>query len=68
LKKAEGLVKKFHLSFKSFTSMAQSLIKKLDKVEHQGIDEDDNSVMNTSFSCFKEPGEVVTENVTKELR
>jgi ATP-binding cassette subfamily F protein 3 len=29
--------------------MAQSLIKKLDKVERIEVDEDDNSVMNISF-------------------
>jgi ATP-binding cassette subfamily F protein 3 len=31
--------------------MAQSLIKKLDKVERIEVDEDDNSVMNI-VSCF----------------
>jgi ATP-binding cassette subfamily F protein 3 len=33
----------------SKASMAQSLIKKLDKVERIEVDEDDNSVMNISF-------------------
>jgi ATP-binding cassette subfamily F protein 3 len=33
--------------------MAQSLIKKLDKVERIEVDEDDNSVMNISFLFLK---------------
>jgi ATP-binding cassette subfamily F protein 3 len=48
--------------------MAQSLIKKLDKVERIEVDEDDNSVMNISFPLSKEPGKVVieAEEVTKK--
>ena len=48
--------------------MAQSLIKKLDKVERIEVDEDDNSVMNISFPVSKVPGKVVieAENVTKK--
>jgi len=47
--------------------MAQSLIKKLDKVERIEVDEDDNSVMNISFPVSQVPGRVVieAENVTK---
>ena len=47
--------------------MAQSLIKKLDKVERIEVDEDDNSVMNISFPVSKVPGKVVIEadHVTK---
>jgi ATP-binding cassette subfamily F protein 3 len=47
--------------------MAQSLIKKLDKVERIEVDEDDNSVMNISFPVSKVPGRVVieAEHVTK---
>jgi ATP-binding cassette subfamily F protein 3 len=33
--------------------MAQSLIKKLDKVERIEVDEDDNSVMNILLSVLK---------------
>ena len=47
--------------------MAQSLIKKLDKVERIEVDEDDNSVMNISFPVSITPGRVVVEaeHVTK---
>ncbi len=49
------------------SAMAQSLIKKLDKVERIEVDEDDNSVMNISFPVSKVPGKVVieAEHVTK---
>jgi ATP-binding cassette subfamily F protein 3 len=47
--------------------MAQSMIKKLDKIERIEVDEDDNSVMNISFPVSKVPGRVVieAEDVTK---
>src|SRR5690554_3790323 len=47
--------------------MAQSLIKKLDKVERIEVDEDDNSVMAVSFPISVTPGRVVieAENVSK---
>jgi ATP-binding cassette subfamily F protein 3 len=47
--------------------MAQSLIKKLDKVERIEVDEDDTSVMNISFPVSQTPGRVVieAEHVTK---
>ena len=41
--------------------MAQSLIKKLDKVELIEVDDDDNAVMNVRFQISKEPGKVVVE-------
>jgi ATP-binding cassette subfamily F protein 3 len=40
--------------------MAQSMIKKLDKIDRIEVDEDDNSVMNISFH-FKSSGKVVIE-------
>lgn len=48
--------------------MAQSLIKKLDKVERIEVDEDDNSVMSISFPVSVTPGRVVVEaeHVTKK--
>jgi ATP-binding cassette subfamily F protein 3 len=47
--------------------MAQSMIKKLDKIDRIEVDEDDNSVMNISFPLSKVPGKVVIEadHVTK---
>ncbi|MDM1487751.1 ABC-F family ATP-binding cassette domain-containing protein, partial [Acinetobacter towneri] len=39
-------------------SMAQSLIKKLDKVERIEVDEDDNAVLNISFPVSIDPGKV----------
>jgi ATP-binding cassette subfamily F protein 3 len=41
---------------KHLASMAQSMIKKLDKIDRIEVDEDDNSVMNISFPLSKVPG------------
>lgn len=66
IEETEKLIEKFRAKA-SKASMAQSLIKKLDKVERIEVDEDDNSVMNISFPVSKEPGRVVVEaeHVTK---
>jgi ATP-binding cassette subfamily F protein 3 len=66
IEETEKLIEKFRAKA-SKASMAQSLIKKLDKVERIEVDEDDNSVMNISFPVSKIPGKVVieAENVTK---
>ena len=66
IEETEKLIEKFRAKA-SKASMAQSLIKKLDKVERIEVDEDDNSVMNISFPLSKMPGRVVIEavNVTK---
>jgi len=66
IEETEKLIEKFRAKA-SKASMAQSLIKKLDKVERIEVDEDDNSVMNISFPISKVPGKVVieAENVTK---
>ena len=47
--------------------MAQSLIRKLDKIERIRVDEDDNSVMSVRFPISIQPGKVVLEahNVSK---
>ena len=47
--------------------MAQSLIKKLDKIERIRVDEDDNSVMSVRFPISLNPGKVVleTQNISK---
>jgi ATP-binding cassette subfamily F protein 3 len=67
IEETEKLIEKFRAKA-SKASMAQSLIKKLDKVERIEVDEDDNSVMNISFPLSKEPGKVVieAEDVTKK--
>jgi len=66
IEETEKLIEKFRAKA-SKASMAQSLIKKLDKVERIEVDEDDNSVMNISFPVSITPGKVVieAEDVTK---
>lgn len=66
IEETEKLIEKFRAKT-SKASMAQSLIKKLDKVERIEVDEDDNSVMNISFPISQMPGRVVieAEHVTK---
>jgi len=63
----EKLIEKFRAKA-SKASMAQSMIKKLDKIERIEVDEDDNSVMNISFPLSMSPGRVVVEaeHVTKK--
>lgn len=67
IEETEKLIEKFRAKA-SKASMAQSLIKKLDKVERIEVDEDDNSVMAVSFPVSITPGRVVVEaeNVTKK--
>ncbi len=60
IQQAERLIEKFRAK-STKASMAQSLIKKLDKIERIEVDEDDNSVMNLRFSVSIIPGKVVTE-------
>lgn len=66
IEETEKLIEKFRYKATK-ASMAQSLIKKLDKVERIEVDEDDNSVMNISFPVSQTPGKVVLEieKVTK---
>jgi len=56
----EKLIEKFRAKA-SKASMAQSLIKKLDKIDRIEVDEDDNAVMNVSFPLSVQPGKVVIE-------
>ena len=56
----EKLIDKFRAKA-SKASMAQSLIKKLDKIERIEVDEDDNSVMTVNFPISITPGKVVLE-------
>jgi len=60
IEETEKLIEKFRAKA-SKASMAQSLIKKLDRMELVEVDEDDNSVMNISFPVSKVPGRVVIE-------
>ena len=60
IKATQVLIDKFRAKANK-ASMAQSLIKKLDKVEIIEVDDDDNAVMNVRFKISKEPGKVVVE-------
>ena len=60
IKRTEQLIEKFRAKA-SKASMAQSLIKKLDKVERIEVDQDENAVMNVRFEVSKEPGKIVVE-------
>lgn len=62
----QKLIEKFRAKANK-ASMAQSLIKKLDKVERIEVDQDDNAVMNVRFEISKEPGKIIVEaeNVSK---
>jgi len=66
IKATQVLIDKFRAKANKAT-MAQSLIKKLDKVDRIEVDNDDNSVMNIRFQISKEPGKVVieAENLSK---
>jgi ATP-binding cassette subfamily F protein 3 len=66
IKQTEQLINKFRAKASKAT-MAQSLIKKLDKVERIEIDAEDNSVMKVRFPVSVQPGRVVVEaeNVSK---
>ncbi|WP_299549186.1 ABC-F family ATP-binding cassette domain-containing protein [Seonamhaeicola sp.] len=56
----EKLIEKFRAKASKAT-MAQSLIKKLDRIERIEVDEDDNSVMTLNFPVSVTPGKVVIE-------
>ncbi|WP_373055702.1 ABC-F family ATP-binding cassette domain-containing protein [Zunongwangia sp. H14] len=60
IEQTEKLIDKFRAKA-SKASMAQSLIKKLDKINRIEVDEDDNAVMNISFPVSIQPGKVVVE-------
>jgi len=66
IEQTEKLIEKFRAKATK-ASMAQSMIKKLDKVERIAVDEDDNAVMNVKFPISVQPGKVVleAENVGK---
>lgn len=56
----EKLIEKFRAKASKAT-MAQSLIKKLDKIDRIEVDQDDNAVMSVKFPVSKNPGKVVLE-------
>lgn len=58
----EKLIDKFRAKA-SKASMAQSLIKKLDRMERIEVDEEDNATMNISFPVSKRAGKVVIKAV-----
>jgi ATP-binding cassette subfamily F protein 3 len=66
IQQTEKLIEKFRAKASKAT-MAQSLIKKLDKIDRIEVDEDDNSVMSLNFPVSITPGKVVVdlENVSK---
>jgi ATP-binding cassette subfamily F protein 3 len=60
IKQTEQLIEKFRYKA-SKAAFAQSLIKKLDKVERIEVDEDDNSVLNVRFPVSVQPGKIIFE-------
>lgn len=66
IQQTEKLIEKFRAKASKAT-MAQSLIKKLDRIDRIEVDEDDNSVMSLNFPVSVTPGKVVVEleNVSK---
>ena len=60
IKAKQQLIDKFKAKA-SKASMAQSLMKQLDKVQLIEVDQDDNQAMNIRFAVSKEPGRIVVE-------
>ena len=60
IEQTEKLIEKFRAKASKAT-MAQSLIKKLDKIDRIQVDADDNSVMTLNFPVSITPGKVVVE-------
>jgi ATP-binding cassette subfamily F protein 3 len=60
IKQKQQLINKFKAKA-SKASMAQSLMKQLDKVELIEVDKDDNQAMNVRFAISKEPGKIIVE-------
>ena len=66
IQQTEKLIEKFKAKASKAT-MAQSLVKKLNRIDRIEVDEDDNSVMTLNFPVSVTPGKVVVdlENVSK---
>lgn len=60
IEETEKLIERFRYKA-SKAAMAQSLIKKLDKIERVEVDEEESSVMKISFPISITPGKVVLE-------
>ncbi|MBV1888476.1 MAG: ABC-F family ATP-binding cassette domain-containing protein [Urechidicola sp.] len=60
IKATEQLINKFRAKANK-ASMAQSLIKKLDKVERIEVDMEDTAVMNVRFPLSIQPGKIIVE-------
>jgi ATP-binding cassette subfamily F protein 3 len=60
IKQKQHLINKFKAKA-SKASMAQSLMKQLDKVQLIEVDGDDNAAMNVRFNISKEPGKIIVE-------
>ena len=66
IKQKQHLINKFKAKA-SKASMAQSLMKQLDKVELIEVDQDDNQAMSLRFAISKDPGKIIieAENLSK---
>ena len=66
IQQTEKLIEKFRAKASKATR-AQSLIKKLERMDRIGVDEEDNAVMTLNFPVSITPGKVVVEveNVSK---
>lgn len=60
IKHTEQLIEKFRYKA-SKASFAQSLIKKLEKVDRIEVDEDDNATLNMRFPISVQPGKIIIE-------
>jgi len=60
IEQTEKLINKFRAKATK-ASMAQSLIKKLNKVERIEVDSEDTSVMRVRFPLSKQPGKIIVE-------
>jgi ATP-binding cassette, subfamily F, member 3 len=60
IEQTEKLINKFRAKATK-ASMAQSLIKKLNKVERIEVDSEDNAVMRVRFPLSKQPGKIIVE-------
>ncbi len=60
IQQAERLIERFKAK-STKASMAQSLMKKLDRMERIEVDGDDNAVMNLRFPISVTPGKIIAE-------